>query len=116
MIGVNARVSDASDWIDRMVCELSDNPPAEFCSPPPVEVVVVVVSPPSGSKNLIVKCVVAGMVIAILAALCVLLVIKILRGKDKKYSDYVATGSSEKVSLCESPCGSYHSVEGVEVM
>jgi hypothetical protein len=31
MTGVNARVSDAADWIDRMVCKLSDFPPADFC-------------------------------------------------------------------------------------
>jgi hypothetical protein len=28
---VNARVSDAAEWIDRMVCKLSDFPPADFC-------------------------------------------------------------------------------------
>jgi secreted trypsin-like serine protease len=28
--GVNARVSFASDWIDAMVCEMSENPPADF--------------------------------------------------------------------------------------
>jgi hypothetical protein len=29
---VNARVSQVSDWIDEVVCELSDNPPADFCA------------------------------------------------------------------------------------
>jgi hypothetical protein len=28
--GVNSRVSDMSDWIDATVCELSENPPADF--------------------------------------------------------------------------------------
>jgi hypothetical protein len=28
--GVNARVSFASDWIDAMVCEMSENPPSDF--------------------------------------------------------------------------------------
>jgi hypothetical protein len=28
--GVNARVSEVSDWIDAMVCDLSDNPPVDF--------------------------------------------------------------------------------------
>jgi hypothetical protein len=27
---VNARVSEVSDWIDAMVCDLSENPPVEF--------------------------------------------------------------------------------------
>jgi hypothetical protein len=31
--GVNSRVSDVSDWIDAIVCEMSENPPAEFCPP-----------------------------------------------------------------------------------
>jgi predicted nucleic acid-binding Zn ribbon protein len=31
LTGVNARVSDAADWIDHMVCKLSDFPPADFC-------------------------------------------------------------------------------------
>lgn len=28
--GVNARVSFASDWIDAMVCAMSENPPSDF--------------------------------------------------------------------------------------
>ena len=32
--GVNARVSDAADWIDEMVCKLSLHPPRDFCPPP----------------------------------------------------------------------------------
>lgn len=28
---VNARVSEVADWIDEVVCELSENPPADFC-------------------------------------------------------------------------------------
>jgi outer membrane murein-binding lipoprotein Lpp len=28
--GVNARVSEVSDWIDAMVCDLSDNPPVDY--------------------------------------------------------------------------------------
>lgn len=112
MIGVNARVSDVSDWIDAVVCELSDNPPAEFCPPPPV-VVVVVVPPREWSNDLTGKGVVAGMLLALFLALCILLVIRILRGKEKKD---VSTGSPEQESLRKSPSDSYHSVEGVEVM
>jgi len=29
--GVNSRVSDASDWIDEIVCALSADPPSDFC-------------------------------------------------------------------------------------
>jgi hypothetical protein len=112
MIGVNARVSDVSDWIDAVVCELSDNPPAEFCPPPPV-VVVVVVPPREWSNDLTGKGVVAGMLLALFLALCILLAVRILRGKEKKD---VSTGSPEQESLRKSPSDSYHSVEGVVVM
>lgn len=29
---VNARVSEVSDWIDEVVCQISEHPPADFCS------------------------------------------------------------------------------------
>ena len=112
MIGVNARVSDVSDWIDAVVCELSDNPPAEFCPPPDV-VVVVIVPPREWSNALTGKGVVAGMLLALFLALCILLVTRTLRGKEEKD---VSTGSPEQESLRKSPSDSYHSVEGVEVM
>jgi hypothetical protein len=30
--GVNARVSEVSDWIDATVCAISEDPPKEFCA------------------------------------------------------------------------------------
>ena len=37
MIGVQARVSSAADWIDATVCQLSDDPPLDFNCAPRVE-------------------------------------------------------------------------------
>lgn len=97
---VNARVSQVSDWIDEVVCALSENPPADFCRPEKWR------WPAAASTRPILL----GAV-ALMAALVVVLRLR----KRASALESKRLPPSEQTSLCDSLSSSDSDYEAVEI-
>lgn len=110
-LGVNARVSEASDWIDATVCNISENPPTSFncvsTKQPSTEDVPSAL--PSTRPRWEVLVILAGLVL-------VTFVLGKFLAKRKPIKKWLAKHSTEKQYLCQSnqsspSSGDYMSVE-----
>jgi hypothetical protein len=98
---VNARVSQVSDWIDSVVCEISDYPPADFCH---------------SQKWIIPTSEIVGMTIVVGLSVLGLVMFRTDKSKEVVYENakHSSPTLTEQLSLCDSSCSSGEDYQAIE--
>jgi secreted trypsin-like serine protease len=98
---VNARVSQVSDWIDAVVCEISDYPPADFCH---------------SQKWKIPTREMVGMTIVVGLSVLGFVMFRSHKNKQVVYENakHSSPTLTEQLSLCDSSCSSGEDYQTIE--